>query len=273
MNLLLTNDDGIYSPGLKILANTLRILGTVTVVAPDTERSAVGHSITINHPLRVKEVKQEGRVFGYAVNGTPADCIKIALGAIMEDSADIVVAGINHGLNIGTSIMYSGTVSGAMEGVIFGLPALAISAEIARDEECTEKEASVLSFAADFAVQLIKIIHDKGLPDRTLLNVNFPFCTENEIKGVVVTKQGQTYFIDHFQRRLDPRRNVYYWLEGEDIEMEGGDGLDYIAIRKGYISITPLGCDLTNYRYLEELRKLDILSIPKNLNYLKDAQE
>lgn len=258
MKILVTNDDGIYSSGLKTLACALRVLGDVFVVAPDTERSAVGHSITISHPLRVKEVKMDGKIFGYAVNGTPADCIKIALGAIIDDRVELVVAGINHGLNIGTNIMYSGTVSGAMEGAILGLPALAVSAGVDRDAGDYEGDREIFYACATFTTQLAKKILEEGLPERTFLNINFPSLAKNQIKGIAITSQGQTYFRDRFQKRLDPRRNSYYWLEGEDVELEGGDGLDYIAVKKGFISVTPLWCDLTNHGYMESLKSWNL---------------
>ena len=258
MNILVTNDDGIFSPGLWILAESLNVLGEVTIVAPDSEMSAVGHSITINNPLRVKEVKKGGKLFGYAVNGTPADCVKIALGAIMKQRPDLVIAGINEGLNIGTNIMYSGTVSGAMEGAILGLPSIAISVDVDKDMAKSKSYEEIFSLPAEFSLFLAKMVVEKGLPDRTLLNCNFPSCGKGEIKGILITRQGQTRFIDRFQKRLDPRHNVYYWLEGEDIELEGGDGLDFTAVKKDFISITPLYSDLTNHRYIEELEDWDL---------------
>ena len=274
MNILITNDDGIYSPGIKVLTNEFKKLGKVTVVAPDAERSAVGHSITINHPLRVKEVKRDGAVFGYAVNGTPADCVKIALGTIMAERADLVVSGINQGLNIGTNVIYSGTVSGAMEGAILGLPSLAISIDIDKNNENNENYEKSFSFPAKFGVFLAKLVIENGLPERTLLNINFPFCSKKDIKGVAITRQAETAFRDRFQRRLDPRENVYYWLEGEneEVDLEGGDSLDFVAIRKGFISITPLSSDLTNYGCIERLQCWDFsLNIQKNEGLSDDS--
>ena len=193
MKILVTNDDGINSPGLAALADALRTIGEVTVVAPDTERSAVGHSITITHPLRVKEVRRGGDIFGYAVNGTPADCIKIALGAIMDYQTDLVVAGINQGLNTGTNIMYSGTVSGAMEGAILGLPALAVSTEMNESTDNYDNiDIGAFSFSAAFTVQLAGAVMERGLPERTLLNINIPSRPKNEIRGITITRQGQT---------------------------------------------------------------------------------
>ena len=260
MRILITNDDGIHSPGLEILADAFRNLGEVTIVAPDTEQSAVGHSITISHPLRVKEIQKNGELFGYAVNGTPADCIKIAVGTIMHHKPHLVVSGINQGLNIGTNVIYSGTVSGAMEGAILGLPALSVSMDVDFHYKNNDSYQRIFSFPATFCVMLAKLVLENGLPERTLLNINFPSCPTDEIRGIAVTKQGQTVFRDRFQKRLDPRQNVYYWLEGEDEEMEseGGDSQDFIAIKKGYISITPLWSDLTNYGCIERLKCWDL---------------
>ena len=260
MKILITNDDGIHSPGLRILARAFDKLGEVTVVAPDTERSAVGHSITISHPLRVQEVKREGEFFGYAINGTPADCVKIALGTIIPQGVDLVVAGINLGLNTGTHVIYSGTVSGAMEGAILGYPAIAVSIDIDRDNKDYENDEVYFSFPAQFSVMLANRIMEMGLPERTLLNINFPSCSKNEIKGIAITRQGQTIFHDRFQKRIDPRKNIYYWLEGEveDVKLEGGDNLDHNAIQRGFISITPLSSDLTNHRCIEKLKCWDL---------------
>jgi 5'-nucleotidase len=257
MKILITNDDGIHSPGLNFLANSFQTLGEVTIVAPDTERSAVGHSITISHPLRVQEVRKDNKIFGYAINGTPADCVKIALGAIMKERADLVVSGINLGLNIGTNIIYSGTVSGAMEGAILGLPALAVSIDVDKYTQNHLFYEDLFSFPSEFSVFLAKLVMENGLPERTLLNINFPSCSKEEIKGIAITKQGQTIFRDRFQKRLDPRQNVYYWLEGdeENMELEGGDKLDYTAVKKGFISITPLFSDLTNHGCIEKLKE------------------
>jgi len=256
MNILVTNDDGIHSPGLAALAAAFRTLGEVTVVAPDTEQSAVGHSITISHPLRINEVTKGDEVFGFAVNGTPADCVKIALGTIMKERADLVVSGINTGLNTGTHVIYSGTVSGAMEGAILGVPALAVSVEVERHARQNNLPHAIFSFPAEFSVHIAKMVMERGLPHQTLLNINFPACPKTDIKGITITRQGQSVFKDRFHKRIDPRENVYYWLAGdiEEIALEGGDSLDYVAVKKGYISITPLSTDLTNHHYIEQLK-------------------
>ncbi|MGA1843423.1 MAG: 5'/3'-nucleotidase SurE [bacterium] len=260
MHILVTNDDGIHSPGLVALVAALRNLGEVTVVAPETERSAAGHSITINHPLRIHEVIKGDEAFGYAVNGTPADCVKIALGTIMKERADLVVAGINTGLNTGTHVIYSGTVSGAMEGAILGLPALAISVEVKPHAGEKALPHAVFSFPAEFSAYLAGMVMERGLPHQTLLNINFPACSKSDIQGIAITQQGQSIFRDRFHKRIDPREKVYYWLAGdiEEIASEGGDSLDYIAVKRGYISITPLSTDLTNHHYIDQLKGWNI---------------
>ena len=174
----------------------------------------------------------------------------------MEQKAHLVVAGINHGLNIGTNVIYSGTVSGAMEGAILGLPAMSVSIDMDYHGKNNHSYQDIFSFPAKCSVMIAGIVVENGLPERTLLNINFPSCAQEEIKGIAITKQGQTVFRDRFEKRLDPRKNVYYWLEGEDEEMEteGGESQDFIAIKKGYISITPLCSDLTNYRCIERLK-------------------
>ena len=178
--ILITNDDGIYAPGIKHLYNALDKLGDVHVVAPLAEKSAVGHAITVSEPLRVSKVERDGKFFGYAINGTPADCVKLAVKCILEKKPDIVVSGINQGSNTATNVIYSGTVSGAAEGVIMGIPAIAISLVSFTKEE--------FSYAEKIARYITSQVIEKGLPERTILNVNVPPVTENEIIDVVATR-------------------------------------------------------------------------------------
>lgn len=248
MNILITNDDGIHSDGIRALAESLKRVGSVTIVAPDTERSAVGHAITISDPLRVKEVAKNGKFFGYATTGTPADCVKLAIRAIMKKKPDLVVSGINLGPNVGYSVLYSGTVSGATEGAILGIPSFAISIATFTNPN--------YSFAAKFASKLAKqIIQNKGLPKGTLLNVNIPAVVQKYIKGVRIVKQSEKAIEESFDKREDPRKRTYYWLTGEVIKSDGKEEADIETIRKNYISITPIHCDMTNYDFMKNLKK------------------
>lgn len=247
MRILLTNDDGIYSPGIYALYNKLKSLGKCTVVAPDAERSAQGHAITLAVPLRVNEVKRDGKFFGYAVSGTPADCVKIALMSIMKRAKPhLIISGLNRGPNLGINILYSGTVSGATEGAILGTPSFAVSLA---SFEWRNFEAAV-----NFSHKLAKAILEKRLPARGLLNVNVPALPEFRIKGVKITRQGMsTFYKEAYDRREDPRERVYYWLCSQKTKVEGDDTIDAVAVRDGFISITPLHYDMTNYEDIQIL--------------------
>jgi len=248
--ILLSNDDGINAPGLAALYKEMKKLGDVTVVAPDSERSAVGHAITIADPLRVWNYEKNGETFGYAVNGTPADCIKIAYWALLKEKPDIVVSGINLGSNTGINAIYSGTVSAATEGTILEIPSFAIS--------LTTYTEPVFTYAAKFARKLADIVLQKSLPRGTFLNVNVPNVPEEEIQGIVVTRQGRANYHEHFDKRVDPQKRVYYWLTGKKVELDEDGDVDDIAIRQKKVSITPLHYDLTNYDYLEEIKSWSI---------------
>ncbi len=238
--ILISNDDGVHSEGLKSLASALEVLGTVYVVAPDRERSASSHSLTLHRPLRVTPVSR--RV--YAVDGTPTDCVSLAAHKILPKKPDILVSGINKGCNLGEDVTYSGTVSAAMEGTLLGIPSMAISLIAAKKYNFTAASAS--------ALRLAKHILGDGLPKDTLLNVNVPSI--RRIKGYRVTIQGKRYFGDVVVEKLDPRGNKYYWIGGEVDRWEGGDDCDFYAVEKGYISITPLHLDLTNHASIEALK-------------------
>lgn len=244
--ILITNDDGIFAPGLFALYESLRQIADVAVVAPDSERSAVGHAITLSDPLRVTPFEKFGKFFGYAVNGTPADCVKIAYFAVLERKPDIVVSGINYGSNTGINLIYSGTVSAATEATILGVPSFAISLTTFKDADFT--------FAAKFASRLVPVILRRGLPKGTSLNVNVPNVPESKIRGIAITRMGQAIYDDHYDKRTDPRNRVYYWLTGSKMSFEDDDNVDDGAIEKNLVSITPIHYDLTNHSYLEELK-------------------
>jgi 5'-nucleotidase len=245
MRFLLTNDDGIYAKGLALLHQELSRDAECLVVAPEIEQSAVGHAITIFRPLMVREPRKNGTALGYAVAGTPADCVKLGIRELAGGPVDLVVSGINRGANVGTNVLYSGTVSAATEAVILGIPSLAISLNAYKDPDYT--------FAARFARKMAAFVLRHPRKD-IAINVNIPALPEAEIKGVVVVKQGRARLMENFEKRVDPRENIYYWLAGET-HLADDESLDSdaCALRQGYITITPISYDLTSHDALKEL--------------------
>ncbi len=246
LQILVSNDDGIDAPGIAALVQQLKLLGEVTVVAPDRQQSAVGHAITMNHPLRVKSFHKNGEFFGYAVEGTPADAVKLAVKALLKRKPDVLVSGINHGSNTAISVLYSGTVSAATEGTILGIPSVAVS--------LTTFGPADFGFAARFSGRLVKLVAKHGLPKGTLLNVNIPPLKESEIKGILVTRQGKSTWDDSFDARRDPANKEYYWLTGALVEMDEGDDVDQWAVSHQYVSVTPIQYDLTDYSMVDTLK-------------------
>jgi 5'-nucleotidase len=247
MRYLLTNDDGIYSRGLSALYEELSKDADCLIVAPEVEQSAASHAITIARPLMVRRAGKNGRFRGYAVAGTPADCVKIGIHELSDGPIALVVSGINMGANLGVNILYSGTVSAAAEGVMLGVPSLAISLDTHQDADFT--------FAARFARKMTAFMIAKGPFINTVLNVNVPALPEVEIKGIAVTRQGQNMPMQTFDKRTNPRDNTYYWLAGE-VQRPGTDepGCDAGALHRGLISITPLHYDLTRHDALADLK-------------------
>ncbi|KYC40102.1 5'/3'-nucleotidase SurE [Scytonema hofmannii PCC 7110] len=257
MKLLISNDDGISSLGIRTLANTLAEAGhDVSVVCPDRERSATGHGLTLHQPIRAEILESifHPTVKAWACDGTPSDCVKLALWALLESPPDLVLSGINHGANLGTEILYSGTVSAAMEGLIEGIPSIAFS--------LASRNSKDFQPSADFAKILVGQIEKNPLPELMLLNVNIPPVKWEEIAGVTLTRQGVRRYVDVFDKRVDPRGKTYYWLTGEvleDVEPPTGLNLsqnipiDVRVIRENYISITPLQYNLTYAKGLNEL--------------------
>ncbi len=249
MKLLISNDDGILAPGIRTLANTLAKAGhQVTVVAPDRERSATGHGLTLHQPIRAEIIESvfDESIRAWACDGTPSDCVKLALWALLDSPPDLVLSGINQGANVGTEILYSGTVSAAMEGLIEGIPSIALS--------LTSHTHTDFQPAADFAKVLVAQLAQTPIPNLMLLNVNVPPVSYPELAGVKITRQGVRRYIDVFDRRTDPRGKTYYWLTGEvleDVEPPASLNLppdvpiDVHVIRDNYISITPLQYNLT----------------------------
>ncbi len=248
MNIILTNDDGIYSPGILELKKEMVSIGDVTVVAPDVQKSGVGHSITFSHPLRVRDIYSDsnGDFIGYAIDGSPADCVKLAVREITKEKSDLLVSGINIGANVGINVLYSGTVAAAIEGALLGIPSVAISLEIS-------EASSDVKGAAETAKDIINIIIKKELPRGTLLNVNIPHIPKDKIKGVKITRQFSGDFEEHYEKRTDPRGIAYYWLAGTGWPKEDVVGTDMHALKDGYISITPLRYELTDNSYFENV--------------------
>lgn len=250
LNILVSNDDGIDAPGLSALATELKKIGHVTVVAPDKQQSAVGHAITMNYPLRVTRFFKNGRFFGYSVEGTPADCVKLAVRSLLKRKPDLVLSGINHGSNTAINIIYSGTVSAATEGTILGIPSIAVSLTTYDDPD--------FRFAAKFARRLALFVVREGLPEATLLNVNVPAVPEKEIKGTIITRQGKTRWDDTFDVRRDPNNKEYFWLTGKLEVIDKSTDTDQIAVMNRYVSITPIQYDLTDYKLMKQMQKWNI---------------
>jgi 5'-nucleotidase len=248
MKILLTNDDGIHAPGLAALFKELNGDFDLSVVAPETEMSAVGHAITLDSPLRVREVRKNGSFFGYGVNGTPADCVKIAVQELLEFAPDVILSGINLGANVGVNVLYSGTVSAATEGAFLGIRSAALSLDTRRDPD--------FSFAARFSRGVIRFLMENNLNSGTALNINIPAVSQEDIEGISFTRQGVGRFKERFERRIDPRGNVYYWLTGETPLEEAAADADANALKKNRITITPINYDLTSMEDLENLRNL-----------------
>ncbi len=246
MHILISNDDGINAPGIFALAQELRGLGRVTVVAPDKQQSAVGHAITMNYPLRAVPYHRDGELFGYAVEGTPADAVKLAVRVLLKEKPDLVVSGINHGSNTAVNILYSGTVSAATEGTVLGIPSFAVS--------LTTYGPPDFTYAAKFAGRLARLIAEQGLPTGTLLNVNVPAVPEQEIRGVLLTRQGKSSWEDTFDVRRDPANREYFWLTGRMVVTDTDADTDQVAIHNNYVSITPIHYDLTDRVLLEQMQ-------------------
>ncbi|MGF1587715.1 MAG: 5'/3'-nucleotidase SurE [Pleurocapsa sp.] len=264
-NILISNDDGIFALGVRTLANTLAQAGhQVTVVCPDRERSATGHGLTLHQPIRANEVDSvfDSNVVAWSCSGTPADCVKFALSAVLKTRPDFVCSGINHGPNLGTDVLYSGTVSAAMEGALEGIPSVAFS--------LASFSAVEFQPAANFALKLLQELANQDYPKPPLLSVNIPPVEASAIAGVLITRQGLRRYIEKFAKRLDPRGKSYYWLEGEiveDIEQPEDINLpphiltDVQAIRDRYITITPLQYNLTDTVIVKHLYQQDFFSL------------
>ena len=245
--ILITNDDGIHSKGIYALWQAMDELGDTFVVAPHEEQSAKSHAITISDPLRVQKIERPNGFMGHAVSGTPADCAKIAIRSLMIEQPDILISGINQGANLGTNLIYSGTVSAATEGALLGIPSIAISLASFKTDN--------YKVAKRVATNVVKYVMKNNLPKGTLLNVNVPYCNENMINGFRITRQGNQHFVDEFEERSDPRNKTYYWIKGKAVDEDKSMDYDGKALLEKYVSITPVHYKLTNESYLEELKQ------------------
>lgn len=249
MNILVTNDDGITSPGLLALALSMMAYGNVTVLAPDRNWSASGHVKTIDRPVRIKEVHLVENLTAYASDGAPSDCVALALCGFLKDKIDIVVSGINPYANLGHDVTYSGTVTAAMEAAIWGIPSIAVSL----DSPNHYPGLIDYSISADIAGSVLDAFTRYNLPTNTLLNVNVPFLPMAEIKGLRSTRLGLRVYHDKVDARVDPRGQPYYWIIGDSPTGVSELGTDVGALSDGYVSITPLQLDLTDYHMLSEI--------------------
>jgi 5'-nucleotidase len=246
MHIMVTNDDGIQAPGIQALASALRVLGEVTVVAPDRERSAVGHALTLNSPLRVFELRDGF----YAVDGTPTDCVNMGIHSLLPFRPDLIVSGINHGANLGDDVTYSGTVAAAIEATLMGIPAIAVSL-------ATLERSGHFPEAAQIAVRVARQVMANGLPEDTFLNVNVPDCPGEEIRPPLVTRQGKRSFVGNVIDKTDPRGRKYYWIGSGEADFNDYEGTDFHAINRKHVSITPLHLDLTNYASMKVITAWD----------------
>jgi 5'-nucleotidase len=243
--ILVTNDDGIHSLGLIALVRAMKELGEVYIVAPDRERSAVSHSLTLHRPLKVEKLR-EGV---YSIDGTPTDCVILGVSKLLPERPALIASGINRGGNLGGDITYSGTVSGAIEGTILGIPSFAISL-------VTGEESQPLHFenASVFGINIGRYILEKSLPSDTLLNINVPNIDKSKIRGVKFTRQGKIFYNNSIQEIHDPRGKRHYWLGSSQLHMKHDEDTDVQAVKEGYVSITPIHLDLTNYEALNFLK-------------------
>jgi 5'-nucleotidase len=243
MNILVTNDDGVLAPGLALLADACSEVGEVTVVAPDREQSGTSHSLTLHRPLRPAR-RPDG---AWQIDGTPTDCVMLALQALMPEGPDFVFSGVNHGPNMGEDVLYSGTVSAAMEAVMLGVPGIGIS--------FAGHQPETMATYRSLLVQLVRRITSVDhFPRNTLLNVNLPRVPADEVQGIRVTRLGSRYFSNSLTRMKDPWGREIFWIGGGTITWTGGEDADHEAVAAGYISITPLQMDLTDYSLIETVR-------------------
>ncbi len=252
-HILIINDDGVTAPGLLALAQEMRKLGNVTILAPDHNWSASGHVKTMHRPLRARKVQLADGTSALASDGAPSDCVALALLGLVEEKIDLVVSGINPNANFGHDVTYSGTVTAAMEAVIAGIPGIAVSLD------SPDNHLGVLDYgpAARVARKVAVALLQQGFPPETVININVPYLPDEKIKGTRITRQGLRVYRDQLLRREDPRGKPYYWIGGQPPTGVLEEGTDFSAVQAGYVSITPLQLDLTAYGAMEALRALE----------------
>lgn len=239
MHLLLSNDDGIHAEGLKLLAEALAPLGKISVVAPNRNRSAASNSLTLERPIRAQEIAENW----YSVDGTPTDCVHLAITGLLKDEPDIVVSGINNGANLGDDVIYSGTVAAAIEGRFLGLPAVAISH--------TSFQPNFLRDAAQVSATMIESLANTALPSDVIININIPDVAKSELKGVQTTRLGNRHKAEPVIESQDPRGKPIYWVGAAGPEQDAGEGTDFYAINNNYVSVSPMHLDLTHYKAMQ----------------------
>lgn len=250
--ILVTNDDGILAPGIRALIDVMKEIGEVVVVAPDSPQSAMGHAITINNTLKLEKVKIDKElVLEYSCSGTPVDCVKIAINEILKRKPDLCVSGINHGSNSSINVIYSGTMSAAVEAGIEGIPAIGFSL---LDYSWDANFEPIKTHIKQIALKVLK----KGVPEGVILNVNFPKLSQEEIKGVKICRQAKAMWQEEFDKRTNPQGKEYYWLTGKFVNLDKGTDTDEWALENGYISIVPVQFDLTAHHAIQQLNSWEL---------------
>jgi len=248
--ILVTNDDGVFAPGIRKLIEIMRSYGRVVVVAPDKGQSGTSHAITINTPLRLIKQKEEAGYVEYAANGTPVDCVKLGVKVALKEKPDLLVSGINHGSNATINVIYSGTMAAVIEGCMSRIPSVGFSLDdYSQDADFDPSEP--------FIRAIIDKVLDIGIPESTCLNVNIPAVSGGEIKGIRTCRQGVGYWDERFDHRKDPRKREYFWLTGEYVSLDEYQDTDEWALRNNYVAVVPVKFDLTSYETLEHFKKLD----------------
>jgi len=247
--ILITNDDGYSAPGIRALVNAVKNLGSIMVVAPDKPQSGMGHAITVSATLHISEIEVEG-VKGYSCSGTPVDCVKIAVNKIMDRKPDLILSGINHGSNSSINVIYSGTMSAAVEGAIENIPAIGFSL-------CNHSIDADFSAAVEIVEQITRKTLKSGMPDNICLNVNIPAMKAEFIAGIKVCRQAKAVWEEEFDERVDPSGRTYFWLTGKFINHDEGSDTDEWALKNNFVSVVPVQCDFTDYNSLEHFKKLE----------------